>query len=118
MRMYLDGCLDLGMARSTETFGGAPRGAMRMRSVSRLGSGWLEVSTPIEGIMRRCCMKDIRVETDESGMEKTGNSEFVIYRAQGGPIPILMRHPGGVITAYDDRFGPLPEGQDQMVIPV
>jgi hypothetical protein len=50
-------------------------------------------------------------------MEKTGNSEYVVYRVPS-PDGILMRHPGGIITAYDGRFGELPEGQEQMVIPV
>jgi hypothetical protein len=53
-------------------------------------------------------------------MEKTGNSEYVVYRTTTGVVvgAILMRHPGGVITEYDGRFGELPEGQEQMVIPV
>ena len=35
-------------------------------------------------------------------MEKTGNYEFVIYKENG---VLKLRHPGGLITSYDNRFG-------------
>ena len=121
--MFLDGCLDMAMARSWATSGGVLKGAIQTRSATLLisairpASAWPGASTLTEGLTMRIYMRDIHVEINEDEIEKTGNSEFVVYRTATGPITLLMRHPGGAITSYDGRFGELPEGQDQMVIP-
>lgn len=44
-------------------------------------------------------------------MEKTGNYEYVVYKENNN---LKLRHPGGLITNYDGRFGDysyLNEGQ-------
>lgn len=38
-------------------------------------------------------------------LEKTANSEYCVYRQDG---KLLMRHPGGLITPYDNRFDDCP----------
>jgi hypothetical protein len=42
-------------------------------------------------------------------LEKTGNSEFVVYLDES-TNKVMLRRPGGAITEYDGRFGDITNG--------